>query len=224
MHRYTSIVALFVGVLTIGSMATTRADFVQNGSFEDVQIGSPYYSLNLSDVPGWTHSGTFADAVLFNTHYTDGGGTITVAGDGNQFAVIGKTTGTDGVGSLSQTLTGLTAGNYYTLNFKIASLFPTASQTIQVDFTSGSSTAAQLFTAEPSSSAYYKTWDSESMTFLATSSSVALRFSEHGQHDTGLDSVSVTESDSAVPEPVFYQMSALLALGSLGILRTRRRK
>ena len=101
--------------------------------------------------------------MLFNTRYVDGGGTITVAGDGNQFAVVGKSSGPSGTGYLSQTLTGLTPGHVYNLTFKIASLFPSASQNLQVDFTSGSSTSAQIFTAEPSSSAYYKIWDSEAI-------------------------------------------------------------
>ena len=45
------------------SAASAGANLVVNGSFEQVQIGSPFNSGNAADIPAWTHTGAAGDAV-----------------------------------------------------------------------------------------------------------------------------------------------------------------
>src|SRR5260370_6044448 len=129
----------------------TLAQTVMNGSFEAVQIGSPFKSINTADVPGWTKGGDTGDALLWAIGYSDCCGSIMVAGDGNQFVTLGGGFNTPGTADWSTTITGLTAGNSYVLNFMTATEqgpnFPAAifPQTMTVGFISGSSTASQSF-------------------------------------------------------------------------------
>jgi hypothetical protein len=71
------------------AVLTTEAASITNGDFEAVQIGSPFFSINPADIPGWTHSGDVGDALLWAIGYTDIGGSATVAGHGNQFVTMG---------------------------------------------------------------------------------------------------------------------------------------
>jgi hypothetical protein len=121
-----------------------HADFVVNGSFEAVQIGTPFYSQNPTDIPGWTHTGTTGDALLWAVGYPN----VTVAGDGRQFVTLGGGIFESGTASWQQTLTGLSPGGTYILTFEMASEQAiSAFQSITVDFPSGSPTGAMTFTA-----------------------------------------------------------------------------
>src|ERR1700676_688327 len=93
---------------------------ITNGSFEDVAIGSPFFSSNPANVPGWTHGGTVGDALLWAVGYSDGGGSITTAGAGNQFVTLGGGFGPTGTADWSTTITGLSAGGSYILSFMTA--------------------------------------------------------------------------------------------------------
>jgi hypothetical protein len=195
-----------------------KADFVVNGSFEAVQIGSPFLSTNPADIPGWTHSGAVGDALLWHVGYADGGGNITVAGQGLQFVTLGGGFTANGTGMWQQTLTGLTAGTTYNLTFQMASEGSfSGSQSLTVDFASGSSTGAQTFTAGPSSANYWRNWETKTENFVATSSSVVLRFSATTQFDVGLDNVQVVAAGPvAVPAPSTLTLFATGALSLLG--------
>jgi len=60
------------------------------------------------------------------------------------------------------------------------------------------------------------------MSFVATSSSVDLRFSAATQFDVGLDDVVVTPAISGVPEPGVYALaSGFICIGAT-LLRRRR--
>src|SRR5438105_10378954 len=118
MKRLVSIAALSLVLAAIGE--ARAAPIIANGSFEDVQIGSPFVSSNLANVPSWTHAGVLGDGPLWHVGYSDGGGSITVAGAGNQFVTMGGG-GASGTASWDQVVTGFTPGNTYNLNFKMAS-------------------------------------------------------------------------------------------------------
>ncbi len=64
-------------------------NIIHNGSFEEIQIGSPFLTSDPADIPDWTHSGSVGDALLWHVGYNDAGGTATLAGDGNQFVTLG---------------------------------------------------------------------------------------------------------------------------------------
>jgi hypothetical protein len=174
--------------ITFGTAGQVHADFVVNGSFEAVQIGTPFYSQNPTDIPGWTHTGTTGDALLWAVGYPN----VTVAGDGRQFVTLGGGIFESGTASWQQTLTGLSPGGTYILTFEMASeQAVSAFQSITVDFPSGSPTGAMTFTAGTTSVNDWQDWEQKTLDFVANSSAVTLRFSATTQYDVGLDNVRV---------------------------------
>jgi hypothetical protein len=180
-------------VLLSGALAPSLfAQTVTNGSFEAVQIGPPFLDANPADIPGWTHTGSPGDALLWGIGYVDGGGSVTTAGAGNQFVTMGGGAGAVGSADWSTTITGLTPGASYVLSFMTSTETSTLAQTMTVSFSSGSSTAAQAFTPPLSSANYWMTWVTERYVFVATASSATVHFSVTNQaQDMGLDNVSV---------------------------------
>jgi hypothetical protein len=84
-------VAVPIGVLlAAGGGSALAAPSITNGSFEAVPIGFPFKSSNPADIPGWTHSGTAGEALLWAIGYSDGAGSVTVAGQGSQFVTLGS--------------------------------------------------------------------------------------------------------------------------------------
>jgi hypothetical protein len=212
--------------LVLGGAGAVRADFIVNGDFEAVQIGPPFASNNPADIPGWVHSGSSGDALLFAVGYVDTNGSVTVAGSGRQFVVMGGGFTGTGTGNWDQVMTGLTPGQTYVLTFRMASEGPNTGpagsgpQSLTVSFPSGSSTGPQVFTASASSANYWRNWEQKTETFVATASTVDLRFSATTQFDVGFDSVSVNAVAGAAPEPSTF---VLFGLGTLGLLRFVRR-
>jgi hypothetical protein len=194
-------IGLAVLLLCIVSPAVgqTGPNLVVNGSFEtDPCTGSGQgYKLGLvgTAITGWviqTTDGTYPWC-LQNTNAFGAG----PAADGNQWLVLGEVFANTSR-TIQQTLTGLNPGGTYKLTFAIASELGCCS-VAEVSFPSGSSTAAQTFTA-PGSAAYWKVWGTQTMNFVAASSSVTLQFKNlvsaqtgpaPNGDDLGLDNVSV---------------------------------
>lgn len=208
----------FSALVVALTCSALRADLVTNGSFEAVQI-SGEFSSNPADIPGWVHTGSPGDALLWRAGPQCCGGTDTAkAGDGEQFVTLGG--GFDNVGSAawSQTINGLTVGQSYLVNFLMASEGETSTQQMTVGFTSGSSTAPMTFTSLPTNTLFWQNWGPEQYTFVAGATSATLQFSVTNQrYDVGLDGVSISPQ-TAVPEP-----SSRLLLGAvlLGLIATK---
>jgi hypothetical protein len=219
-----SIVAALALILS-GLGQAQAAPVVLNGSFESVQIGPPFVSSILSNIPDWTHTGSLGDGPLWHIGYSDGGGSVTVAGDGNQFVTLGGGFTAIGSSSFDQVVPGFTPGNTYTLTFKMASEADfSGPQSLTVDFPTGSSTAPQTFTAATPPVNYWSDWETKTENFVATSSSVDIRFSVTNiQFDVGLDSVSVSGPVGAVPEPASLAMLSLGLAGVAAVVWRRRR-
>jgi hypothetical protein len=207
---------------------------VLNGDFNAVTLSSPYYSTNPTDVPNWTHSGSPGTALLWAVGYADNpsdpsNNSITTAGGvSNQFVTMGggyQATSPQ-FASWEQALNGLTPGGTYQLTFQMASdSVAIGSQSITVDFPFGSSTSAQTFTAPATSSNYWKDWVTMTENFVATSSSVDLRFSANTTWDVGLTNVQV--DPVYVPEPstlLIFTVSVLPVVGSACRWRRQKRR
>jgi len=211
--------------------AALAGAMITNGSFEAVQIGSPFVTSNPADIPGWTHSGSPGDGLLWAIGYADGGGSVTTAGDGNQFVTLGGGFDAPGSADWSTTITGLSAGASYVLTFMTATelgtgIEPGGPQTMTVGFLSGSSTSPESFTSPVSSAAYWRTWVTQDYTFVASADSAVVDFSvTDQQYDMGLDNVSVSPA-TATPEPssLWFLASGLVVLaGAARSADTKRR-
>jgi hypothetical protein len=215
-----SAASLFITV----AITAKAVPVVLNPSFESVQIGSPFSSSNPADVPNWTHTGTVGDGLLWGIGYTDSFGSITTAGQGNQFVTMGggsdaNRNGVIGTGSWSQTITGFTPLVPYTLSFMMASELVGVSQSIGVSFLSGSLTPGQTFSAAAPSANYWTDWETKSLTFIPTATSVTLQFSATTGFDVGLDNVQIT---NAVGAPDAGSSALLLGLGLMGLVSAQR--
>src|SRR5438067_481381 len=212
-------VALSFLALPLASQASV-ADYITNNSFEDVQIGSPFYSSNPADVPGWTKVGPNGDALLWAKGYADSSGSVQVAADGNQFVTLGcgYNSSSCGLTSWSQTFN-LPAGSY-TLQFAMAAEFSGSTQAVNVALTGGAA-AVQDFSADGSiAQNYWADWETKSLAFSAIGTPVTLTFlTNNAPFDVGLDDIHVL---SAVPEPETYAM-VMAGLGLMGFIARRRR-
>src|ERR1022692_1577776 len=118
--REQTLAVTIVVVSLLGTGAAFAGPIITNGSFEAVQIGSPFSSANPADIPGWTHGGSPGDALLWAVGYADGKGNITTADAGNQFVTLGGGFDRPGTADWSTTITGLTPTDTYVLSFMIA--------------------------------------------------------------------------------------------------------
>jgi Protein of unknown function (DUF642) len=161
---------------------------IVNPSFEAVQIGPPFVSSNPVDVPGWTHAGV-GEGPLWAVGYTDGQGSVTVAGDGNQFVTLGGGFSVVGFASWAQTISGFVPGASYRLSFLMATEGESSSQTLSVSFPPD--IHMKSFTSGPSTALYWRNWEPKRLVFVPTASTVTVQFSANIQYDVGLDKVQI---------------------------------
>lgn len=194
-------IMLLALALIMGGAAQSKADFI-NGSFET------------GDLTGWGGTAT-TDVYGLNPFGTTYGSGM----DGTYWMWLA---GYEVNRTLNQTLTGLTPGNIYHVDFIMASE-ATNSDSLNVSADGGPQT---LFTAPPINSANWDNWVSQTFTFTAGGTSAFIEFSSVGLNtngfDVGLDNVRLREA-SAVPEPSTLALAGLGGLGLLGYLRRRQR-
>lgn len=217
---------LLTAVLSLAGFAASSAGAVTvvNGSFEDVQI-SGQGSYSLADIPGWTHAGNTGDGLIWSDKYAVccGGTGSTKTGDGHQFVTLGGGFGPTGSSAWSQVLNGLSIGETYVVNFKMAAEGEVPTQSLTVAITTGSPTAAESFTSIVAGPYFWQNWGSDSYSFVADATSATLQFSVTNEaYDVGLDAVSVSPA-GGVPEPTTWALM-FVGFGALGSgLRSRRR-
>lgn len=173
--------ALFSALLA----SVTSAQTVLNPSYEQVQIGPPFYSSDPADIPGWTHTGAHGD----NWIWAVGAGGVTVAGAGRQFVTLGGGIGGPGTAYWTTTVTGLNSGNYM-LRFKIANEGYAASQTITATL-SGGANGTGSFTTTCTGPGLWGCWQQESLLFTVTGGAATLTFTNNQQYDIGLDDIKI---------------------------------
>jgi hypothetical protein len=189
---------LLLASLCLSLTGTATAGFV-NGSFET------------GDLTGWTSDSPFG-LNPFGTAYGSGM-------DGIYWHWLG---GFDTPGiTTSQTLTGLTIGTTYAVDFIMASEF-VSSTSLNVSVDGGPKT---VFTAPPyNGTPYWDNWVPQEFQFTASATTATVTFDAVGlnqnDYDVGLDNVTLSEVQTAAPEPGTWM---LLGLGISGLAFLRRR-
>jgi len=203
-RRFFCLASVLGSLISAQSAADAALAFV-NGSFE----ATPGFG----EFPtGWTASnlqgfGVLDWAAVVNPAFP--------APDGNNGYVL-SATDTGGNDFLSQTVSGFTVGDTYTLTFAIApEAGPSAGRPgafMDIFFT-GANISVANFSAIGIDGQFWGPWQAQSVSFTATSTSVDFLMKANlthpgGSWEMGLDNFQLT----AVPEPSTYVAGALLLL------------
>lgn len=197
-------------LLSAGLATAANSQSVSNGSFEiGPDPGSTFITLTAPDnsIADWSVDSGSIDYIGGYWPAEDGSRSIDLAGTS--------------VGSISQTITGLTSGQAYTVNFW-ASKNPDGGDPIRTGTVTFGG-VSMPFAYSDSNSLSNMMWAPYSFTFIASGSSDLLSFAADGSagccYGPALDNVSLA---AAVPEPATWAMM-LLGLGAIGFGMRRRK-
>ncbi len=212
-----------ISVLLLASSALAIAAPFTNGSFESPGTSTAFALPNGStSVSGWTYTGSNN-----NVFYTASNTFGILAGAGNLYITFGGN-GTGG-GVMSQTFDTI-SGTTYNVNYLVTTQQGNVNSPFQTNSVQAFDGVNLLAGVANSLGMANGTWvNGTQLTFIATSSSTTLRFTDTNLPGTfinvnwGLDNVSVNavaDNGNAVPEPATYA----LVLASLGAIAFHRRK
>lgn len=243
--------AILAGALLTAGAASAQANLVVNGGFEQYGPTGPsfYNTQGVAPFPayapvGWTSDevhGYYGNLILAPDYWGNPSewgyvgvdeGFNKVTPDGGNFLVSYTDPNATGgyYGAVSQTISGLTVGQTYTLTFyQAASTVFDHTETYSTPWnvTFGNSTQSSPLMSMPAS-VLHTEWEQVSMNFVATDTSQVLSFLGYGTPNgmpqviiAALDGVSLTVA--AVPEPSTLSMM-LAAFGLAAALMTSRRR
>lgn len=214
-----SLIVLTLAVI-LGFSIPANAAAITNGSFE--ADGNFSGTCNGGGATGWTGGFEICGVGFFGA---------AAPPDGNNFFIIGGGTDCPACSALSQTITGLTSGQSYTVTFYLTAegfVTPNTAEQVTVSMASGSPTGSQNFLAPavPSGHAIWSSWTQFSYTFQANSTSAAIQFHQtgpQGSDDAAIDNISISQvGGTAVPEPGTLNLLGI-GLASVGwALRKKR--
>jgi hypothetical protein len=228
--RVVKAIALGLGLGFLGVAGNaSAASLIINGSFEQGSFtgGSFGYPLaqqiigpDSTTLPGWTVTGELAWIASGQAGITVSNGTYAL--DLTGFCDLSCGTPYGGVQQTVLT----TPGTTYTLSFLAGNYpFNTLQPTIVVNI-GGNPYSFTL----PSTTSASGVWDSETITFIATTASTLISFTgvysvgaEGSTNYLGLDNVSLSDPPSPVPLPAALPLFATGLVG-LGLLGWRRKK
>ncbi|MBB3222721.1 FxDxF family PEP-CTERM protein [Pseudoduganella umbonata] len=240
MRLKTVLLSLFAAATLGTGLAHAATNLVANGDFEKTTNGTnKQLSATVTSeekrttISGWTSSngndGGY-NFVLDSATAPTWDSAIWLKGSGNGYDPLdgrGNIFASDSQywpGVLSQTVSGLTAGNAYTLTFDYALAQQVGFDGANVDnfWQVGFGTATQDSTALSIANGGFSGWQTASMTFTAAGASQVLSFLAKGTAPGAppfllLDGVSLV---SAVPEPATWGM----LLGGLGLVAFAARR
>ena len=225
--RIVKAIALGLGLSVLGVAGNASADsLIINGSFEQGRFtgGSFGYPLaqqiigpDSTTLPGWTVTGELAWIASGMSGITVNDGTYAL--DLTGFCDLSCGTPYGGVQQTVLT----TPGTTYTLSFLAGNYPYNTSQPTMVVNIGGNSYSFTL-----PSTTLASVWDSETITFIATTASTLISFTGSGgavggTYYLGLDNVSLSDPPPSVPLPAALPLFAS-GLGALGLLGWRRKK
>lgn len=188
--------------MALGSVGAQAAPVIVNGSFETASL-SGWGGTATTDGHGYNPFGTTYGSGMDGTHWM-------------------WLAGYDTERTLSQTITGLTAGSAYRILFIMASEYTHGDQ-LNVSIDGGAQT---LFTAPSIKTTFWDNWLEQGYDFTASGSSASLLFSSVGLnkrgYDVGLDNVRI-QASNAVPEPASLGL-VVLGVAALGFSTRRKPK
>ncbi|WP_309605811.1 PEPxxWA-CTERM sorting domain-containing protein [Phenylobacterium sp.] len=226
MNSRTLSVALCALTASIALSATgAGAVGIVNGGFEADAASVPASGVYFGAITGWNSPGYLISAGYYSA----------TPPEGRIFALLGNGIDTGGY-HLSQTITGLTSGSRYTVQFSLASedfVIPGTIEQVNVWMSAGSTSASQLYSAPVSSNTtpygsgpLWDHWGVFNYSFLANAASATIDFQQtaatRGSGDTGLDKLSIFAASGGVPEPGSWALM-LIGFGALGATLRRRR-
>ena len=203
------VLGIVAGAALLFSAHSAHAVTIVNGSFEQVDLGGASYvtlGAGSSGLPGWTIGGDSVDHI----------GSYWQASDGNQSLDMSGS----GAGSISQTLTGLTIGQQYTISFDLAGNPAGGDALKSLEVTIGGKPSDVVFNTTGQSLSDMG-WTTQFVIFVAQATTDTLTFTslDHNAFGPALDNVAI--ATTPIPGAILLFGSAL---GGMGFLGYRRRK